>query len=150
MEKKSGQGVRWSVIVGLVLLGWLSPVSAAQQTVAVCHRTGSGNFRLLNVPEQLVAVHLGHGDAFPGDAVPGNPDLVFDENCQQVSVSPGQCIEGADEITEQSDEAACVMHCNTAFAELSCQGGLQAPPDFTEPPEFGLPGLCRCFCFACP
>jgi hypothetical protein len=31
MEKKSGNWFQWSVLVGFVLLGWLSPVNAVQQ-----------------------------------------------------------------------------------------------------------------------
>ena len=58
--------------------------------VDVCHITGNGGLNLINVRVNAVAAHRAHGDALPGELVPGSTTLVYDENCTEV---PGIAIE---------------------------------------------------------
>ena len=62
--------------------------------VNMCHRTDTGAFHLINISGNAEATHIGHGDARPGDPVPGSAGMRFDEACQQmpaVSGPPLQC-----------------------------------------------------------
>ena len=56
---------------------------------AVCHVTGNGSYNLLNVNENAVQAHLGHGDGIPGDGQ-------FDDNCDPVPVSACPCFSRSD------------------------------------------------------
>ena len=49
-------------------------------------------WKLINVSVNAVNKHVSHGDAQPGDPVPGMPDFIFDDNC--VPVGPFACIDG--------------------------------------------------------
>ncbi len=77
----------------MVLIGWLSPGmgSAASPKVDVCHRALNGSFNLINVAYQAVQAHRAHGDALPGEAVPGMPGYKFDDTCQEVRASLCPC-----------------------------------------------------------
>ena len=79
--------------VGMLLLGVLSPNlgTAAVQPVDVCHRNDTGGYQLITVAAQAVSAHRAHGDALPGEAVPGNPGFTFDAICAQVLVSICPC-----------------------------------------------------------
>ena len=65
------------------------PVSLKAANVDVCHTTGNGSFQLLNINGNALSAHLNHGDAQPGDVVPGDPTKQFDDACTQVDVSTG-------------------------------------------------------------
>lgn len=77
-----------AVVVGLLHPG-LS--TAASPKVDVCHQEGNGSFQLITVAYQAVQAHLGHGDALPGEPVPGNPGARFDPTCAQVAASQCPC-----------------------------------------------------------
>lgn len=84
--------MKTGLVVLAALLGWSltdgadTALSAAEppDRVAVCHRSGTGEFRLIQVHVAALPAHLAHGDAQPGDDVPGNPDRRFDDQCNQV------------------------------------------------------------------
>ena len=84
----------WKMLVvsGLVgaLLGGLSPArgTAAESKVNVCHREGNGSFHLITVASSAVPAHRQHGDALPGQPVPGKPGFTFDAACQEVRLGP--------------------------------------------------------------
>jgi hypothetical protein len=65
--------------------------NAASPKVDVCHREGDGSYHLITVAYQAVNAHLNHGDALPGDLVPGNPGARFDDTCAQVAASICPC-----------------------------------------------------------
>lgn len=73
-----------SALMGGVLL--VAPADARDKVlkVDVCHQTGNGSFRLINVSGNALDGHVGHGDALPGDEVPGMPGFSFDEQCVPV------------------------------------------------------------------
>jgi len=54
----------------------------------VCHRTGDGAFQKVNVSLNAVSAHRAHGDALPGEAVPGAPGYEFDASCAAVLAQP--------------------------------------------------------------
>lgn len=54
--------------------------------VDICHRTGNGSYRLINVSGNAKKAHLRHGDALPGDPVPGQEDQIFGDDCEIVEV----------------------------------------------------------------
>jgi len=76
-----------------VVVGWLHPAlsTAASPKVDVCHREGNGRFQLITVAYQAVSAHRAHGDALPGEPVPGNPGARFDATCAQVAASTCPC-----------------------------------------------------------
>ena len=55
--------------------------------VSVCHATGTGNYLLLVINEHAVAGHRSHGDALPGELVPGMAGYQFDANCVPKSIA---------------------------------------------------------------
>ena len=79
--------------VSMLLIGWLSPGlgRAAVQKVDVCHRDDTGGFHLMTVAAQAIPAHRAHGDALPGELVPGNPGLKFDGTCGEVAASSCPC-----------------------------------------------------------
>jgi len=69
-------------------VGGLAAIDAAPPKTAVCHRSDSeGSFVLISIADPALPAHLAHGDATPGDPVPGSPGFVFDEAC---AVAPAQ------------------------------------------------------------
>ena len=61
--------------------------------VDVCHRTGNGEFHLINISSNALDAHLAHGDALAGGgAVPGMPNFEFDEACEEYST---EVVEGS-------------------------------------------------------
>ncbi len=77
-----------AVVVGVIQPG---PGYTASPKVDVCHREGNGSFHLITVAYHAVQAHRTHGDALPGDAVPGNPGYKFDDTCAQVAASICPC-----------------------------------------------------------
>ncbi len=54
-----------------------------QLKVQVCHRTGNGAWNLITVGQPTVTAHRAHGDAEPGEIVPGSGDTqVFGASCE--------------------------------------------------------------------
>jgi hypothetical protein len=55
--------------------------TSGQIKVKVCHRKADGSFKLINIGAPALDAHLAHGDAAPGDPVPGMAGYVFDDAC---------------------------------------------------------------------
>jgi hypothetical protein len=67
----------------------VSTAGGSQQKYDVCHRTsGTNEFVLIPVADHAIDMHIAHGDARPGSAVPGQPGMVLSPNCTAVSTSP--------------------------------------------------------------
>ena len=69
------------------------PLHAAQKT-AVCHATGSeaNPYVLIDVADASLPAHTEHGDASPGEAVPGTDGtFAFDEACGAVPSFRPEC-----------------------------------------------------------
>ena len=106
------RGPRLRSIRVLMVLGWIaviascsrdpppgSPVSpsALSSTVTaraplsmrpmidMCHATGTGRFVLISVSAAAEMAHRAHGDAAPGDLVPGGSNLSFGQDCAPVA-----------------------------------------------------------------
>jgi len=60
-------------------------LAASTDKTNICHRTGNG-YQLLNLPGSAVAAHRAHGDAAPGEAVPGQTSLTFTNTCGVAAV----------------------------------------------------------------
>jgi hypothetical protein len=76
------------VVLALLALAMLVSeiaVAAPADKVDVCHLEGNGSYHLINVSENALPAHLAHGDALPGDPVPGMPGYVFDDACNAVA-----------------------------------------------------------------
>jgi len=54
---------------------------ASGPKVQLCHRTGNSGYNLISVDSSDEAAHRSHGDAKPGEAVPGNPGRIFTASC---------------------------------------------------------------------
>lgn len=59
---------------------------AREAGVAVCHLGDAGAYRLQIVNRHAIAGHRSHGDALPGEQVPGMQGYKFDANCSPVRV----------------------------------------------------------------
>jgi hypothetical protein len=55
--------------------------------VLLCHRTESGTYQSIDVSVNAEPAHRAHGDAKIGEAVPGDPTKVFDQNCRPTGAS---------------------------------------------------------------
>jgi hypothetical protein len=55
--------------------------------VSLCHRADSGSYHMIDVSVNAESAHRAHGDGKVGDAVPGQPNKVFDPNCRAVGPS---------------------------------------------------------------
>ena len=59
-----------------------SSAEARTAKVDICHRTdGTNTFIALSVAAPAVEPHVAHGDASPGQAVPGQPGMMFAADC---------------------------------------------------------------------
>ena len=93
--------MRWKSIVSLALAAMFTacatdPVaptvdrgfSLDQVKVSVCHVNGTGSYRLISIAGPALAAHIAHGDAVPGDPVPGVPRKKFTDACAIVNADP--------------------------------------------------------------
>lgn len=62
--------------------------AAPKGKVDVCHVEGNGSYHLIRINENALPAHLAHGNAQPGDPVPGMSGYVFDETCTPVAAGP--------------------------------------------------------------
>ncbi len=77
------------VLAGAAALGLgAGRVGAQADKVVVCHATGSGSFNRIEVSRNALPAHLRHGDAQPGDPVPGEDGAMFGDDCGVVDVPP--------------------------------------------------------------
>jgi hypothetical protein len=49
--------------------------------VKLCHRTGNGQYHLIEISTSAEAAHRAHGDAKIGEPVPGSPGKMFSPSC---------------------------------------------------------------------
>jgi len=55
----------------------------------ICHALGNGNFQLINISANAESSHRAHGDAQPGELIPGsNPSLRLDTACRPMPAAP--------------------------------------------------------------
>ena len=52
--------------------------------VSLCHRTGSGEYQLIDVSVNAEPAHRAHGDGKVGEPVPGTQRQVFDASCRPI------------------------------------------------------------------
>ena len=57
--------------------------AAARARASVCHRDDGGTYRLLTVNAHAIDGHRAHGDASPGESVPGKPSYRFGAACEE-------------------------------------------------------------------
>ena len=81
---QSGQ----TIIVSITLNGDVGSLQvesrqegAAGPKVELCHVTGNGSHQLIEVDANAQVAHEAHGDGFPGELVPTDPSLIFDDDC---------------------------------------------------------------------
>lgn len=58
--------------------------AAPAEKVDVCHSEGNGSYHKISVSPNAVPAHTDHGDALPGEPVPGMEGYEFDEDCNVV------------------------------------------------------------------
>ncbi|MDQ2669706.1 MAG: hypothetical protein M3Y31_03665, partial [Gemmatimonadota bacterium] len=67
------------------------PAAAKPGVEPVCHFDPlAGGFVRLDVPAPGAAAHRGHGDAAPGELVPGSVGFIFDDGCQPEEIAIAQ------------------------------------------------------------
>lgn len=69
-----------------VITGFAAAAPPAK--VNVCHSEGNGSYHLINISENALPAHLGHGDGQPGDSVPGLDGKIFAEDCSVIDAAP--------------------------------------------------------------
>lgn len=131
-------------IIASVAFGTYTSASAGGQNrgatqappkVAMCHVTGNGNARLLEISVHAARGHTRHGDAVPGGQVSGDAGLVYDEDCNPVSKGlAAGCFDGAfffdlDYNGDSSSADNSVFH--TSF-DGSCGGESSSPVTLVE------------------
>ncbi len=55
--------------------------------ISICHAEGNGQYQLIDISASAEGAHRAHGDAKPGEAVPGMPGKVFDSSCRPVGAA---------------------------------------------------------------
>jgi len=58
-----------------------APTQGDERKVELCHRTGNGQYHLIEVSISAEPAHRAHGDAKVGEPVPGSPGKVFSASC---------------------------------------------------------------------
>lgn len=76
------------VVLGATLLFVSAVAAAPAEKVDVCHLEGNGSYHLINISDNAYPAHVEHGDASPGEAVPGMPGFKFAEDCSFVPAGP--------------------------------------------------------------
>ena len=61
-----------------------SLTSAGAEPALLCHVTGRGAYKLLELKGSAAGAHRAHGDAAVGESVPGDATKVFNETCTPV------------------------------------------------------------------
>ena len=70
------------ILVMMLTLAIASTASAAAEKVDVCHLDkDSGAYHLINISDNAFDQHVAHGDAAPGQAVPGMQHYIFNSDC---------------------------------------------------------------------
>lgn len=68
----------------VVFLPANSVMAAPADKVDVCHNLGNGEYIMINISDNAFASHVEHGDASPGEPVPGMPGKIFDAECNVI------------------------------------------------------------------
>ena len=71
----------------LSILGASVVFAAPAPKVDVCHLTDTGAYVKINVSENALPAHVEHGDASPGELVPGVPGKKFADDCTLVDAN---------------------------------------------------------------
>jgi hypothetical protein len=61
------------------------PEGAGQDQITLCHGQGNGGYAPLTVSAAAEAAHRAHGDRAIGEAVPGDPAMIFGAGCTPVA-----------------------------------------------------------------
>lgn len=69
-----------AVVGGVVQVIAAPPAPKAQ----MCHVVGNGRSHMISISGNAESAHRAHGDARPGEPVPGDASLQFDAECKQV------------------------------------------------------------------
>lgn len=81
-----------------------------ERRVSLCHVTGNGSYRLITVSVDAKQTHLDHGDGYPGEAVPTDPSLTFDERCGITALGDQPTPPDDDEGDRSDDEKIALCH----------------------------------------
>lgn len=74
-------------LVAVAAVAWTGLAGAEPAPkVDVCH-LGDEGYELINVSENALPAHRAHGDALPGEPVPGMPGKIFGEDCSLENVA---------------------------------------------------------------
>ena len=75
---------------------------SSDHLVHVCHVTDNGDYRLLEVDESARQAHVDHGDGIPGEPVPTDTSLRFDDDCR--TNGTGESEEEEEDAEDEDDE----------------------------------------------
>ncbi len=76
------------MILSLIMAG--SALAKSPNKMDICHNNGNGTYDLVKIKVNTLQTHLAHGDAAPGEAVPGQAGKVFAANCAVTAVSQNE------------------------------------------------------------
>lgn len=66
----------------MIVLLFVLALAAPPNKVTICHREGNGSYHLITINENAEDKHRAHGDAAPGERVPGQPWYIFGPGCE--------------------------------------------------------------------
>lgn len=100
------------MILSLIMAG--GAAAKSPNKVDICHNNGNGSYTLLTIKSNTLQTHLSHGDAAPGEAVPGQVGMVFSSNCLATSTAPSAPVQVTTppSITNQGKKASKVDVCH--------------------------------------
>jgi hypothetical protein len=71
----------------IAIVGGSAQVAALQEPkVEMCHAADSGRYSVISISSNAEPAHRAHGDARPGEPVPGDGTLKFDAECNRVPI----------------------------------------------------------------
>ncbi len=76
------------MILSLIMAG--SALAKSPNKMDICHNNGNGTYDLVKIKVNTLQTHLAHGDAAPGEAVPGQAGSVFAANCAVTTVAQNE------------------------------------------------------------
>ncbi len=93
----------------------------------VCHKTASGSYVKIRIPDPAYPAHVAHGDASPGQEVPGMTGSIFNLSCVPIPnpCSPNPCENGG---TCSVDGENFVCTCPPEWTGERCEIEIPPPP----------------------
>jgi cysteine-rich repeat protein len=85
----------------------------------ICHLDLLGRYNLIEISTSSEATHRAHGNALPGQSVPGKPGVTFGANCQLIP-APAVCGDGNKAGSEACDDGNTITETSCPYGTATC------------------------------